>query len=1311
MKVTAYFTKVPPIHIIIYLVISLLIVGFLTDYLIKDYHNVKESKIKELKNISSVKANEISTFISEQQYKLEELVNAEFFHERIVSLFQKRVSAEDIFKFFNQVKLIKSLEDIVFINPEGKVLFSFKIQPYEVDSLTLKVFAKDDSSNVYIDLFKEKTTGIVYAYQYPVYDTSGSSKKFLGFIRFQYDALNTIIPRIEYLEPYSTKEILLVKKEENYIIYLSFLRKVKIEPFSLIENIENNICWINLPADKSICVYDGLDYAGIPVIAIFQKIPRTNLLLITKENKTEIFREFRSRSVIVVLTLFFALFSFGVFFLFIVYRINKKKFEEEQENERQKETLEKELEAVFSQTNDVIFILNTKGEIVKTNKAVEKLYGYKPEELIGKTIDCICIVDEMNELFERFKKIEETDYYIYETKHRKKDGTLFDVEVNAKAYSVGKLKFLIGSVRDITERKKSLMELQRKFENEKLLTELASEFIHLSNNNFDEQLNKIMSRLGNHLKVERIRIFQKDNLTKFYNCIYEWCQFGLESLIEKYQFLNLEEEFPFLFKIISSERIFKCKNLESLPDEAQKEKEELLKQGIKSILWKPLHYKGELKGFLSLSTVNHLKEWANEDETLINIFAEILLNALQRIEFEREILVSEQKFKKLVENSSDVTLIITKDFKNKYVSYAVYNVLGYSVEERIGKNPLDLIHPDDLELVKQTVESLKKLGDKKTIQFRAKHKLGHWIWIEATITNLIDDPAIEGFVVNYHDITPTLEAYQKLQESEERYRLLAEESGDVLYKLNYSSMSYEYISPVVTKLTGYTPEEINEIGFNKIVEKIYLILQPEKSTDDLVKERLKGETGEYLADYVIKTKSGELKWVRDHSFPYFNENGKLVGSIGILTDITEIKKKEEEILKREKFLEILVEIQKSLIFLNDLKEFYNYMVEKLGKLSEASRCYVFENSISEDGKILMSQIAEWCSEGVTPQIGNPELQNLPYEVLGIDLVEDFRKNGYWEAIVKDCPEPLKTILEVQDIKSILLIPIMIHDEFYGFIGFDDCTKERKWGQMEIDILKSAAASIALAIESLRQQQEIIRARDEAMEANRLRSGFLSIISHEIRTPLNAILGYTEVLKDLFFDPSNENLVKYFSAIQEGGQRLLNTINQLIEMSKLEAGEFQVKIQNLDLKKYINDTVQMLRVLADLKELKLVVDLPETDLYVEGDDYCLHGIIENLISNAIKYSKQGTILVKAYEEDDTIKFFVKDEGVGISEEYLKHLFKPFSQEDVSYKRRFEGTGLGLAITKKYIELLGGEIIVESKKGFGSKFTVKFKKAKI
>ncbi|MFN4112229.1 MAG: PAS domain S-box protein, partial [Ignavibacteria bacterium] len=551
---------------------------------------------------------------------------------------------------------------------------------------------------------------------------------------------------------------------------------------------------------------------------------------------------------------------------------------------------------------------------------------------------------------ERFAKIKEIGSYIYESTHKRKDGSLFDVEVNASPFELDGELYFIGSVRDISERKKSFIELQTKLNTEIFLTEIASEMVNLTFNDLDEKISNILRRIGEFVKIDRIRIFLKDLSLPFYNCKYEWCRLGIEPYKESLQFLDLPKDFPFLYSVIKSGKIFKCKDVEALPIQADKEKSELKKQSIRSFLWKPIWYKGELTGFISLSTVGQMKDFSIEDELIINIFSELFINSYQRILYETQILESEKRFKKLVESSSDVILIISKDFRNMYISPSVTNVLGYLVEERLNQNPLSLVHPDDLYIVQEAIEKIKNPEDKITIQFRAKHKLGHYLYLEATLTNLYDDPLINGMVVNYHDITETREAYLKLQESEERYKILAEETGDVLYRLDYSTMKYEFLSPVIKKLTGYTPEEINDIGFNNIVEEIFLILNPDTTKEQIINKRLKGETGEYLADYRIRTKTGDLKWVRDHSFPFFDSDGKLVGSIGILSDTTELKKQEEEIKRREDYLNVLVDIQKSLIFLEDLKKFYNYMLPKLGKVSNASRCYVFENSKDESGK-------------------------------------------------------------------------------------------------------------------------------------------------------------------------------------------------------------------------------------------------------------------------------------------------------------------------------------------------------------------------
>lgn len=1293
-----------------FLTTFVLVVILISFYLQHEYQKVKESKFEDLKNLSSIKLEALLNYINEEKYKLNQLINSEFFKTNFSEFLSAKKSINEINKFLFDVKSLKHLEDIVFINPEGKILFSFNVLDNIIDTITTNLFSEVTPSKVLIDIYKIRKSDIVYIFQFPFYENTKSGEKLLGFIRFQFDALNTLIPRIEFIDPGSSKEILLLKYEGNKLIFLSYLKGMPIKPLNLSQELNEFDCFKKKLDENSICNFEGLDYAGNPVLAVVHKIPNTNWLLMTKQNKSEINDSYRNQVIPVTIFILGSFLLVGFSYLIIHNTYQKIQFKKELELKKSKHSLEKELEMISTQISDAVFVLNSKGEIIKASKSVEKMYGYKVEEILGKTVDIICMNDEASQLQESFKIIQQSENYIYESTHRKKDGSFIDVEVNSRSFKINGDSFIVGSVRDITERKRTLEEIQRKLEVEKFLTEIASEMINLNLENYEENFLSILNRLGGILKVDRIRFFLKQPQTNLFDCKFEWCSLGIPTYKERLQYMNLSEEFPFFYKIINKGLSFKCSDIQMLPEEAKNEKEELLFQGIKSIFWKPLKFKEETFGVISFSSTSTFKKWTNEDEVIINIFSEISINTLNKIEFERKISESEKRFKKLVENSSDVTLIVSKDFKNLYVSPAVVNILGYSAQERLNQNPLDLVHPDDVQLVLSAVNSLEATNQKVTIQFRVKHKLGHYIWIEATITNLLDEPLINGYLVNYHDITEKREAYLKLQESEERYRLLAEESGDVLYKLNYSTMKYDYISPVIKELTGYTPEEINEIGFRNIIDEIYLFLHPDRNVQDIKDLRVKGLTGEYLADYKIRKKDGTLKWVRDHSFPVYNQEGKLYGSIGILTDITEIKKREEEIKKRELYLETLVDIQKSLIFLHDLREFYNFMLPKLGRLCDVSRCYVFENSRDESGKLLMSQIAEWCAEGITPQIDNPQLHNLPYDELGFDLMGILVNNGYWEAIVKNLAEPTKSILESQNIMSILLIPIMIQDEFFGYIGFDDCLKERTWSQMEIEILKSAAASISLAIESKRKQEEVIKAKDELIEANRLRAGFLSILSHEIRTPLNLIMGYNEVLQERFYNPDDSELQLYFNSIKNNSLRLLNTINQLIEISKLNAGMFSVQMKNLDLKKYIIEACNNMKIKADEKKLKLNCILPEEDLIVEADDYCLHGILENLIMNAIKYSKQGEIKISANAKQNWAEIKIKDEGEGISEEYLKHIYKPFSQEDVSYKRRYEGAGLGLAITKKYVELIGGDITIESKKGVGTTVYVKLRRIK-
>jgi PAS domain S-box-containing protein len=240
--------------------------------------------------------------------------------------------------------------------------------------------------------------------------------------------------------------------------------------------------------------------------------------------------------------------------------------------------------------------------------------------------------------------------------------------------------------------------------------------------------------------------------------------------------------------------------------------------------------------------------------------------------------------------------------------------------------------------------------------------------------------------------------------------------------------------------------------------------------------------------------------------------------------------------------------------------------------------------------------------------------------------------------------------------------------------------------------------------------ELARARDAALESARLKSAFLANTSHEIRTPLNVILGYTDLLGEHLADIGDHTQDAYLEALGRAGRRLLTTIQQILDYSRLEAGALAFSPSAIALAPFIEDQVNDLNLLAAEKGLKLRLDIAESDATVRFDEYCLQSALTNLLDNAIKFTDRGEIVLGLNRDSSgTLNLEVRDTGIGIDTDYLPRLFEPFSQEQAGHSRRFEGAGLGLAFARKCVELGGARISAASRKGEGSTFTIAFPRA--
>jgi len=408
----------------------------------------------------------------------------------------------------------------------------------------------------------------------------------------------------------------------------------------------------------------------------------------------------------------------------------------------------------------------------------------------------------------------------------------------------------------------------------------------------------------------------------------------------------------------------------------------------------------------------------------------------------------------------------------------------------------------------------------------------------------------------------------------------------------------------------------------------------------------------------------------------------------------------------------------------EVDEFENSLLQCMGMLGEAvkaDRVYIWRNHIGENGKLHCTQLFEW-SEGADPQQDTEYTINIAYDEVVPGWEEKLSNSECINDIVREMTSQTKEFLSSQGVLSILIVPVFLRDRFWGFVGFDDCHKERLFSESEESILRSGSLLIGHAM--LRNDltlgiraaaSELESAFAEAQAASRAKSDFLSNMSHEMRTPMNAIIGMTQIGK------SAQNIEKKdyaFEKIEGASNHLLGVINDVLDMSKIEAGKFELFNIDFDFEKMLQKAINVSGFRIEEKNLHFGLYLDsEIPKILYGDEQRITQVVTNLLTNAVKFTpEEGSIWLKAHfvcEEDKvcTIRVEVKDTGIGIASEQHQRLFKSFVQAESSTSRKYGGSGLGLAICRRIVELMEGNIWVESELGKGSSFifTVKLGRA--
>ncbi|MDW7732777.1 MAG: PAS domain S-box protein [Methanolobus sp.] len=491
------------------------------------------------------------------------------------------------------------------------------------------------------------------------------------------------------------------------------------------------------------------------------------------------------------------------------------------------------------------------------------------------------------------------------------------------------------------------------------------------------------------------------------------------------------------------------------------------------------------------------------------------------------------------------------------------------------------------------------------------------------------------------DITERKQAENKLHESE----ALLNEVGRIAkiggWEVDVASGEGTWTPEVVKihELDPDTPANV-EFGLNFYPRGSRELI--EKAFQDAVQ---KGEP--YDLELKFITAKGTHKWVRSIGNPKIID-GKVVKVTGSLQDITELKSAEikiaEEAIRRRIFIEQSID---GIVVL-----------DQNGKVFEVNQKYADMLGYSLE-EMLQLNVWDWDTQWTREEL--------------LEMLKDTDESGNHLETRQRRKDG--TLLDVEVSSN----GAMFGDQKLIFCVCRDIT-ERK-----------------------RSEKELLHAKLAAETANRAKSEFLATMSHELRTPLNSILGFSQMLNDKIPGELNEKQSRYVSHIMKSSEHLTDLINDILDLSKIEAGNMELNIEMFDVSETLNEIITLIQPLADKKSVDIESIIHTERLELNADRKKFRDIINNLLSNAVKFTPEnGRVRIEAACQNNKLHISVSDNGIGITREDQHEIFKPFKQADSFLNRKYQGTGLGLAITKNYVEMHGGVIWVESSPGKGSTF---------
>ncbi len=531
----------------------------------------------------------------------------------------------------------------------------------------------------------------------------------------------------------------------------------------------------------------------------------------------------------------------------------------------------------------------------------------------------------------------------------------------------------------------------------------------------------------------------------------------------------------------------------------------------------------------------------------------------------------------------------------------------------------------------------------------------------------------------YRDITDRIREEQALLEMTERYQTIVQSSGDGIAILKGDPPSFVFSNPAMSALTGLSAEELIESPFFRIFRVIHPCYR--KMIGRIIREKITLREAFDRVQFKLIDGTEDERWVEMYTglIRLHGEEAVLIG----LRDISKHKRSEAAFADEARFNARVNELTRSFLEQSDLPQVLAVFLKHAREIARSPYGVVWYRDLRDDSfKTFPGQ------SPLSALLGDKEANLLALKE-GSIIMERIDAFG-----------------------PILIVPCIVEGEVIGCIGLWGAAEG--YGKSAILRLERICKVLALGIRRLELEEGYRHAKQRAEEASRAKSEFLANMSHEIRTPMSGVIGMLQLLSDSITTAEQR---EYIESALTSGKTLLTIINDILDFSKIEAGKFELFEERFRLTDEVKRAVKLFSEAASKKGLELEISLDEEiPSFLIGDIGRIRQILFNLIGNSLKFTETGSISVDVgiydrSEEGIRLHFTVSDTGMGIPEEEIDNIFKPFVQADGSYAKRYQGTGLGLTIVRRLTELLGGTVWIESEEDRGTRvnFTVFVKTA--